>query len=107
MDCYIWRAPNRRIFRSENWFESDKVHEMFYSRKCWDLVNHCSFIPRDYENGDFLELSYENLEEMIEVACKYPNYWGDYKDVPKLCELRDEFENIEEQGEHLYLSYDW
>lgn len=118
MDCYLWSARNHEVFKHDGWWNSGQIKEEWYSRKCWDLVLHCSFIPKDYESGDFLELSRENLEEMIKVACQYKNYWGNYNDVPKLCEIRDKFfggysdetdEDDEDEAEDrkLYLEYDW
>ena len=107
MDFNIYSAPNHAIFNDEKWYESDKVEEKFYARKAWHFPENCKFIPHDYENGDFIRISKENLEEMIKVACEHRNYWGNYDDVPRLCELRDEFDELEEQGKHLYLEYDW
>ena len=71
MDLYIYSARNRETFKHDGWWESDQVQEEFYARKFWDLVENCSFIPQDYESGDFIELTSENLEEMIRVACTY------------------------------------
>ena len=115
MDLAIYSAKNHEVFKHEGWYDSEQVKEEYYSRKFWDLVNNCSFIPKDYENGTFIELTRDNLEEMIRVACQYTNYWGNYNDVPKLCKLRDKFfiygwddENDESiDGRKLYLEYDW
>ena len=113
MDCYLWSARNREVFKHDNWWESEQVKEEWYARKYWDLVENCSFIPKDYESGDFIELSRENIEEMIKVACQYKNYWGNYNDVPKLCEIRDkffDFYNVEAEerfDKKLFLEYDW
>lgn len=107
MDLYVYSARNHEVFKHEGWWDNPNVEEKYYTRKFWDLVENCSFIPREYENGEFIEISKENLEEMIKVACEYRNYWGTYDDIPKLCELRDEYDKLEEQGKHLYLSYDY
>ena len=107
MDFNIYSAKNHEVFKCDDWWNNPDVQEEFYARKCWDLVNNCSFIPKDYENGDFMEIDYDMIEEMIAVACKYPNYFGNYDDVPKLCELRDRYERIEAEGKKLYLEYDW
>ena len=49
MDCYIWEAPNRRIFKDENWYSSGAVKERMYWRKNWDMVEHWSFLPDTFE----------------------------------------------------------
>ena len=109
MDLYIYSAPNHETFKHESWWESEQVQEEFYARKFWDLVENCSFIPDDYENGDFIELSLDNLEEMIRVACVYKDYFGTYNNIPKLCELRDKYIKWEtyEVPRKLFLEYDW
>lgn len=109
MDLNIYSARNREIFKHEGWWDSEQVQEEFYARKAWHFPEHCSFIPKDYENGSFLEMSLENLEEMIKVACAYRNYFDNYDDVPKLCTLRDKYNEWIENDEKrkLFLEYDW
>lgn len=106
MDLNVYAARNHEILKHDNWWSNENVIEKYYARKFWDLVNNCSFIPRDYEDGTWLQLTKNNIEEMIRVACENRNYFGTYDDVPKLCELRDEFDELEENGFHLYLEYD-
>ena len=109
MDLNIYSARNREVFKHDGWWESDQVGDEFYARKFWDLVENCSFIPYDYEPGDFIELSLENLEEMIKVACKYRDYFDTYDNVPLLCELRDKYREWQENEDprKLFLEYDW
>ena len=105
MDLYIYQARNHEVFKHENWWDSNSVTEKFYARKFWSLVENCHFIPYDYEDNEKIKLTKENIEEMIRAACEYRDYFGTYNNVPLLCELRDEFDTIEEDGYHLYLSY--
>ena len=109
MDLNIYSARNREVFKHEGWWNSDQVQEEFYARKFWDLVDNCSFIPKDYESGEFIEITVDNLEEMIKVACNYKDYGGTYNSVPKLCELRDKAIawEINEDPRKLFLEYDW
>lgn len=109
MDLNIYSARNREVFKHDGWWNSDQVQEEFYARKFWDLVDNCSFISKDYENGEFIELTLENIEEMIRVACTYRDYFGTYNNVPKLCELRDKYIawETDEDPRKLFLEYDW
>ena len=107
MDLSVYRAKNHEVFKHEGWWKSEEVTEEYYARKFWNLVEHCSFIPKDYESGEFIELTEENVEEMIQVACKYKNYFDNYDDIPKLCEMRDRMEELQEEGYKFYLEYDW
>lgn len=107
MDLYIFRARTRKAFDQENWYGSDSVTEILYARKWWNLVEHCSFIPTNYESGEYIQLTKNNIEEMIKVSCQYVDYWGGYDNVPKLCMMRDAFDEDEENGYHYYLTYNW
>ena len=109
MDINIYSARNREVFKHKGWWDSEQVQEEFYACKFWDLVDNCSFIPEDYQSGDFIELTEENLEEMIKVACTYKDYFGTYNNVPILCELRDKFIawKEDEDPRKLFLEYDW
>ena len=107
MDCYIWSSKNHEVFKHGHWWDSEQVTEEWYSRKPWDLVQNCSFIPKNYESGDFIELTKENIEEMISVACHYKSYWGNYDYVAELCELRDKFDEGRKNGKIYFLEYDW
>lgn len=109
MDLNIYSARNHEVFKHGDWYDSEQVQEEFYARKFWSLVEHCSFIPSDYESGEFIELSLENLEEMIKVACAFRDYFDTYNSVPKLCELRDKYAEWIENGDprKLFLEYDW
>jgi hypothetical protein len=103
MDFNIYAARNHEVFNHEDWWNSDQVEEKFYSRKAWHFVHNCPFISKDYTESIAIPIDKEQLEEMIKVACENRNYWGDYKDVPKLCELRDEYDDIIESGKKLYV----
>ena len=107
MDLTIWKARNHEVFKHDNWYTNGEVEEKYYARKFWDMVYNCRFIPKDYENGEFIEINKDNLEEMIRVACEYRNYWDNYDDIPKLCELRDEYDMIIESGYKLYFEYNY
>lgn len=108
MDLAIYSAPNHEIFKHEDWYEKPCVKEEFYSRKAWHYPEHCSFLTnKSDECGKFIKLSKKNIKEMIRIGCEYPNYWGNYKDVPKLCKLRDKYDKITKKGRHLYLEYDY
>ena len=109
MDLNIYSARNREVFKHDNWYDSEQVQEEFYARKAWHFPEHCNFIPYNYENGSFIEVTLENLEEMIKVACEHRNYFDTYDDIPKLCELRDKYKEWIENGDprKLFLEFDW
>ena len=112
MDLHIYSARNREVFKHDGWWNSPQVTEEFYARKPWDWVENCNFIPYNYENGSFIELTEENMDELIDVACRYRDYFDTFNNVPKLCELREkyfsEFADEEEiKDRKLFLEYDY
>ena len=107
MDLYIYRARTKKVFDFNEWYNSEEITQIFYARKWWSLVENCSFIPKDYENGDYIELTKEDLEEMIAVACHNRDYFDSYKNVPMLCELRDKIDEDESLGYHYYFTYNY
>lgn len=112
MDLSIHSARNHEVFKHD-WWNNPEVEEEFYGRKAWHYPDYCRFIPKNYESNDLIELTIENVEEMIDVACKYRNYWGTYDDVPKLCELRDkmmteeEYDNTDCKPRKYFLHYSY
>lgn len=106
MDFNIYSAPNHEIFKHD-WWNNPLAKQEFYARRFWGLVNNVTFIPSDYKSGDWIELDKDMIEEMITVACHYKDYFDTYNNIPKLCELRDRFDELEENGRHLYFEYDF
>lgn len=115
MDMYIFRAHSKKELESDNFWElareseeSNEVHlgEVWYARKFWDLHNNMSFL-RDYECGEFIELTKDNLEEMLTFATHHTDYWDGFKSVPELCEILYSFDEMNERGYHYYYEADW
>ena len=104
MDFNLYSARNHEVFKHEGWYNSDQITEEFYSRKAYHFVRECPFIPNNEEDCP-VEITLENLEDMIKVACSEPNYWGTYSDVPELCMLRDRYEQIKNEGKKLFVMY--
>lgn len=108
MDAYIFRARTKKAFDGERWYERDDVTEVWYARKYWDLVQQVSFITNlDDDCGEFIQLSRENLEEMIKVATHTPDYWDGFSTVPALCKILHDFDEDEEDGWHYYFEFDY
>ena len=107
MEAYIFRARTKKVFDTDDWYNNTEVTEMWYARKFWDLINRLSFLRKEnYAAGQFFQLTKDNLEEMIQIATHYQDYWGSFDSVPKLCEILYNFDTDEECGWHYYFEYD-
>lgn len=108
MDAYILKSKTKKAFDEPNWYESNAVEEVWYARKFWDLVNRVSFIKNiNDECGEFIRLTKENVEEMLQIATHTRDYFGGFSTVIALCEILDKFDEDEENGWHYYFEFDY
>lgn len=88
----------------------EKEHfEEFCSRKFWELLD-ASFIKdritqevRERGRLCFVITSKKEIEELISIATHYRNYWGTYEDLPKLCEVRDDYDEMTQNEHWVYI----
>lgn len=108
LDVAIYRARNRAVFKDDNWYNNENVTEVWYARKFWDLIHNMSFIKNVEEDcGDFIQLTMDNVEEILQFAAHNPDYWSGFKTVPALCEIIRNFEQDYEDGWHYYFNYSY
>lgn len=107
LDIHIYRARTKKVFKTEDWYESEAVTEVYYARKFWTLIEQASFINVNDDCCDFIELSRENVEELINIATHNADYFDGFTTVPKLCEILRHFDEDEENGYHYYMEFDY
>lgn len=107
LDVSIYRARNHQIFKTEKWYDSKAVTEVYYARKFWTLIEQASFININEDCGEYLELSRENIEELIQIATHNEDYFGGFETVPRLCEILRDFEETKEEGYNYYMEFDY
>lgn len=107
LDVNIYKARNHKVFESENWYDNENVTEVYYARKFWSLIQEASFIDVKEDCGEWLELTRENIEELITIATHNKDYFDGFNTVPKLCEMLYNFDEIEEEGYHYYMEFDY
>ena len=106
LDCYIFRAKTKKVFEDDNWY--DKVEEVWYARKFWDLIHNMSFIKNVEEDRcDFIMLTMDDIEEMLQFVAHNRDYFDGFKTVPALCEIIANFEQDYEDGWHYYFHYSY
>ena len=84
----------------------DRPCEVWYARKYWDMMFEMSFL-RNYRCGEVIRLHKANLREMIDFYCYHPDYFDGFNGLPRLCELYQAFDSLEENGLNLYFEADW
>ena len=109
MDMYIYRVKNRKILDTEFWntdHEDTVLKEVYYSRKFWDLHDNIS-VFKNYECGEYKELTKADIKEMIDFSCYHRDYFGSFNSVIALCEIYDNWDEDIENGYHFYIECDW
>jgi len=107
LDIYIYKAKNQRIFKTDDWYNSDKVTEVYYARKFWTLIQEASFLRVNEDCGEYIQLSRDNVEELLQIAAHNRDYFNGFSTVPALCKILDEFDDMEEAGYHYYMEFDY
>ena len=107
LDVAIYKARNHKVFNTEDWYDTPAVEEVYYARKFWKLIEDASFINVQDDCGEYIELSRENVEELIGIATHNADYFDGFTTVPKLCEILRHFDEDEENGYHYYMEFDY
>lgn len=109
--CYnISKKGEIRVELSINSYNSNngQVIEEFHTRKFWELLD-ASFVNKDLKKNSVKVpiTSINQINELITIATNNRNYWGTYEDLPKLCEVRDDFEEQNNNGWDYFLEANW
>ena len=107
LDVNIYRARNRKVFSNDDWYDTPAVTEVYYARKFWTLIQEASFLNVNDDCGEFIELSRENVEELINIATHNTDYFDGFETVPQLCKILQHFDEDEEKGYHYYMEFDY
>lgn len=120
MDSYIYLAHSKKELENDNFWsimppnvnEDEKwstIGERWYARKFLDL--HIEVVEKcfngDYECGDWVELTREDIDVMIKFASHNPDYWDGFKSVPSLCDIWYHWDDIESAGLKVFYECDW
>ena len=100
LDIYIVKYNNKRT-------TNETSEEVFYARKFWELLD-ASFLRGAAENCRInIPITKENVEELIQIAVENRDYFGEYNNIPKHCEVRDSFDYEENQKASYYFEAEW
>lgn len=120
MDAHLMRVRNLRQpeaenfwdnaidLRSEEAWEDDEftsVAELWSGRKFWEL--HEAIAPKDYECGEWIEVTKPMLEAMLDFATRNPDYFGGFNSVPELCRALYSYDMARKHGWIYAYEADW
>lgn len=105
LDARIFKVKSIKQLTSES-VDWSQIDEVWYARKFWGLQEHMSFLQQ-YECGDYIPLTLENVEEMLTYATHHRDFFDGFHTVPQLCEVIDQWEDAEEEGYKFVYEADW
>lgn len=123
MDLYLFTAHSKKEVTDPGFFTNlfnrepkedayspyefyAQPNEVYYARKFWDLYHNLSF-TKDYECGDYVQITRNQVEEMLKIACQYEDYFCDFNTVPQLCRLLKYWDIVEENNLKVFFECDW
>lgn len=119
MDMYLVRARTKKqIEQPDFWTECVDMQDqdawendefktpamLWYARKFWDLLHE---VFPDYDCGEWVEVSKNQLREMIKYATEHTDYWGGFNSVPALCQALASYDEAREHGFNYFMESDW
>ena len=115
LDMRVISARNSKQMEEDNFWSTlrsgfssnyNEPRELIYWRKFWDLYRPMAERLK-IDNGEYAQLSKEDVEFMLEIATHHRDYFNTFDSVAEICELLDRFDEIEEHGMHIYFEGDY
>ena len=109
-DTY-WKTVSENHFQT--FMEEEPVEhwegEWWYARKFYDCHQYIvdNLLNGEYENGDYVPMTYEMVEKILQYCCKHHDYFGGFQTVTKLCELLYHWHELEEKHLQVFYECDW
>lgn len=107
LDMYIdkCRKPIMKEFNGKMYRDYEEREQMCYWRKNWDLFY--KFPYRDEEYGKDLQLTKEDIEMVLDHVTHNRDYFYGFKTVESVCELLDQWDELEEDGWIINYNANW
>lgn len=116
MDCRILCAHSKLEIENDDLWTYMEEHdsdaettilgEKWYGRKFWNMHRNMSFL-QNYKCGEYIELSKDNIEEMLQYLTHHLDYWDGFETVPALCKILYSYDNVINQGYKYFYECDW
>ena len=83
-------------------YPTDHPINAWYARKFADLVDKIPELYASYKEPCVVRVYKGTLKKMIDYHAFNPDYFGHFTSLPTLCELYQEYDNLQAQGLNLY-----
>ena len=117
LDQNLVMARNKHVLAESFWdtcvdakdnleFEYNQPAELWYNRKNWTLHDYMT-TKYNLDNGEWVELDREGLEDMLNFLTHNPDYWDDFTSVPQLCRVLYNYDTIRKNGFAIFYEGDY
>ena len=121
MDSYLFVAHSKKELQSPDFWKNvsnfeiteelprNPIGEWWYARKFYSAHEYVqqNLLHGEYECGDFVPMSYEMVNRLLQYCCKHRDYFGGFNTITALCELVDHWGELEARGLKVFYECDW
>ena len=104
LDIYLIGVKSKKQLSDKEIYNSnDKfLGERYFATFTNNIINSISFLS-NYELGKYIETTKQNIIEILNYASYHKDLNNSFKTVPKLCEIIDTWEEMEDNNFHIFL----
>ena len=103
LDIYIDKCRTPKIVDSRRNY--DEREEVCYWRKFWGLLDIMQY--GDSEYGQDIRLTKNDVENILNYATHHRDYFGGFESVPQICELLDQWDELQDEGWVFCFNANW
>lgn len=104
LDVYIDKC-RKPIIKEDGRRDYAEREEVCYWRKFWEILALMQY--GDDEYGEDIRLRKEDVEKILQLVTHHRDYFNSFDSVPQVCELLDDWEELEEEGWVLNFNANW
>lgn len=103
LDIYIDKCRKPKIVNGER--EYEEREEMCYWRKFGNILDIMKYDYEDY--GKDVRMTKDDIENILNYVTHQRDYYGGFSSVNQVCELLDQWDELEEEGWVINFNANW
>ena len=103
LDIYIDKCRKPKVVDGKRYYEERE--EVCYWRKFYGLLGIMRY--GDSEYGKDVKISKDDLEKILQYATHNRDYFDGFDSVPQICELLDQYDDLQNEGWTMCFNANW
>ena len=104
LDIYIDKC-RKPIIKENGKRDYEERVEMCYWRKFWEILPIMRYSDADYAKD--VRMTKEDAEKILQLVTHHRDYFDGFKSVESVCELLDQWDELEEDGWVFNFNANW